>query len=315
MKHLNSYVRPFPGVVRIEPSGACNLACSHCPTGTVSMSRGIMPPAIFDRVLASLERNRDQVRVAVLYHGGEPLLNQRFAEMAGRLKQIGIPFVKTVSNGMLWTEEVIPEIVASGLDAVEFSLDGESPEENDATRRKGSFNAVAANIRRLIAYKREHGVAKPDIYLSSTRILPEGGDASMDPEPPAYLLREFSMPGAVAGFKCTWAMQWPQWRPSPDLYQLRGPQTAARPAAGCDHVDNTVTINWNGDVLACCYDLTCRQILGSVKLAELEDIWNGPYYLEMRMRMVLGEFPPLCQSCNVVRPPVFLMRQTQMETA
>ena len=32
----------FPRVVRIEPASNCNLACSHCPTGTVDIVRDLM---------------------------------------------------------------------------------------------------------------------------------------------------------------------------------------------------------------------------------------------------------------------------------
>src|SRR5450631_1265527 len=108
--------RAFPRVVRIEPSGACNLACSHCPTGTIKMARGIMPPEIFSRVLDSLARNLENVKVVVLYHGGEPLLNRHFAEMVRQVKSLGIGFVKTVSNGMLLNDGVIGDMLTGGLD-------------------------------------------------------------------------------------------------------------------------------------------------------------------------------------------------------
>lgn len=53
---LTTFFRPFPRVIRIEPAGACNLRCSHCPTGTVSMQRGIMSWETFAIALENIEK-------------------------------------------------------------------------------------------------------------------------------------------------------------------------------------------------------------------------------------------------------------------
>lgn len=42
---------PLPPVIRIEPASACNLKCTHCPTGVLPLMRTIMKPALFDRVI------------------------------------------------------------------------------------------------------------------------------------------------------------------------------------------------------------------------------------------------------------------------
>lgn len=51
-------------VVRIEPASKCNLACSHCPTGTVEMTRDIMSDIIFEKVLENLSKYKDEVENA-----------------------------------------------------------------------------------------------------------------------------------------------------------------------------------------------------------------------------------------------------------
>jgi MoaA/NifB/PqqE/SkfB family radical SAM enzyme len=107
--------RPLPPVIRIEPASACNLRCGHCPTGTVEMARGLMSEKVFARVLSETAKHVPPIRVAVLYHGGEPLLNKSFPEMARAVKSLGIPKVKTVTNGMFLRAEIIPPIVRSGL--------------------------------------------------------------------------------------------------------------------------------------------------------------------------------------------------------
>ncbi len=127
---------PIPPVVRIEPASACNLRCLHCPTGVVDMTRSVMNPATFDRVLEQLAPHVPPVRVMMMYRGGEPFMNKRFLDMVNSVKVQGVPLVKTVSNGMVIKEELWEPIVTSGLDAIDISFDGTSPEENDAIRRR-----------------------------------------------------------------------------------------------------------------------------------------------------------------------------------
>ena len=93
-----------------------------------------MKPHVFERVIAEVAKHIPPIRSAVLYHGGEPLMNKRFYEMPRALKAIGIPFVKTVSNGMLFKAGTAERIVESGLDLIEFSLRRQSAGESDGIR-------------------------------------------------------------------------------------------------------------------------------------------------------------------------------------
>lgn len=187
---LSEYIRPFPKVIRIEPAGACNLACSHCPTGTIKMPRGIMNSDTFAKIMHSLRKNINSVKVVVLYHGGEPLLNKSFTQMVKTVKSIGIPLVKTVSNGMLLTETVIDDIIDSKLDAIEISLDGDKPEINNLVRRNSDYNKVIANIKTLINRKIERNSEKPQVFVSSTQFLKNSADLLNEdiPTPPLFII-------------------------------------------------------------------------------------------------------------------------------
>lgn len=306
----NSYIRSFPRVVRIEPAGACNLRCSHCPTGTVNMKRGIMKPETFSIVLHNIQVNVDSIKVVVLYHGGEPLLHKSFPEMVRQIKALGVPLVKTVSNGMLLTEATMADIISSGLDEIEFSLDGESPEENDFIRRNCDYATVVRNIKHFIQYKRKKKLKTPKIFISSTQFLTREVQCHKDMEPkaPDYLIKEFSgkYSVGVSGFKCTYAMRWPHMVVLEDIYEtLKDPQDT-KITNYCDHVLNTMTVRWNGDVVPCCYDLTSRCILGNIHQDDLMTIWNNNQYQRLRQSIATMNFIPICADCNVVKQNVYL---------
>ena len=310
---LDKYIRPFPKIIRIEPAGSCNLSCSHCPTGTIKMQRGIMPSETFAILIEGIKRNLDSVKVVVLYHGGEPLLNKSFARMVREIKDLGVPFVKSVSNGMLMTESVINDIIDSNLDAIEFSLDGDTPETNDLVRRNSNYTKVVENVKALVNSKTQKNLDKPQVFISNTQFLsPEFSSDSkrLDdkvPETPTYLLEEFS--GEYADkvkFKCTWAMRWPDVEIDQEIYGLYYDTNDLETKSYCDHTEQTMTVRWNGDVVACCYDLTSQEVLGNVKQDSLENIWNNDKYLYLRRSIDQKMFVKLCDNCNVVKPKVYL---------
>lgn len=186
----SEYIRPFPRVIRIEPAGACNLACSHCPTGTIKMPRGIMNSDTFATIMDSLKKNIHSIKVVVLYHGGEPLLNKSFTQMVEAVKNLGIPLVKTVSNGMLLNETVIDDIIGSKLDVIEISLDGDGSEINNLVRRNSDYNKVVANIKTLINRKIERNIETPQVFVSSTQFFKNPADLNDDipPTPPPFII-------------------------------------------------------------------------------------------------------------------------------
>jgi radical SAM protein with 4Fe4S-binding SPASM domain len=75
----------------------------------------------------------------------------------------------------------------------------------------------------------------------------------------------------------------------------------------CDQVNNTLTVRWNGDVVACCYDLTSQYILGNIHHNNLESIWNNERYLQLRQSINEMSFMPPCSTCNVVKPNAYLV--------
>jgi len=50
----------------------------------------------------------------------------------------------------------------------------------------------------------------------------------------------------------------------------------------CDHVNNLMTIRSNGDVVACCYDLTSKLVMGNIMKEDPFEIWNNDDYQLLR---------------------------------
>jgi radical SAM protein with 4Fe4S-binding SPASM domain len=307
----NFSVSPLPRVIRIEPSSACNLSCIHCPTGTRKGSkRGIMPGPVFQRIIRELKhcKNAD---VAVLYHGGEPFLNKNIFSMIRLLKSTGVRFVKMVTNGMLINEGMLNELICSGLDSIEFSLDGNSPQENDRIRKGSDFGKVASIVKKLLMKKRVVSAKLPEVFIACTQIPYEKSIRGlMHINTPEYLKEEFADFRGEIGFKNTYMIKWPGFRCGKEFTLCGQPESSqSKHLNYCNHVVETTTIRYNGDVVPCCYDITGSYTIGNIMREPLEKLWNNARYRRLRKAIARRAFPGLCRQCNVVIPQLYVARK------
>ena len=294
----------FPHVLRIEPSAKCNLMCSHCPTGTIELGRDLMNEITFENILKNLLDIKNLIKVIVLYHGGEPLLNKNFFSYVERIKKIKKNFfIKTVSNGTALTKSNINKIFSSGLDAIEFSLDGISENESQYVRINSDVKKIITNIKNLIneKYIRKSNL---DITISSTQFLRKKLDNIEEiPElkTPNWLKKLFS---DKVNYKLGYAMRWPHMDVK-NNYDLMF--TSGEDKNKCDNVISTITVRSDGNIVPCCYDLTSQIVLGNINTKSLKEIWNSKKFFELRESIEKKQFISICKNCSNVRPPVYLI--------
>lgn len=297
---------PFPRVVRIEPAAKCNLACSHCPTGTVDMVRGLMKNDTFERALAEIEENIASIKVVVFYHGGEPLLNKSLYSMVSRVRELSNDlFIKTVTNGMLLNERNISKLLKCGLNEVEISLDGLSPTESEEIREKSDSKKIVQNVKQLIA-ARDQLAKSLKINVTTTQFLRSKTEIKdpekLIPNTPKWLSDEFSK---SVSYKANIAMRWPHMNVGKQ-YELV--YADGEDKSYCDHPINTITIRSNGDIVPCCYDLTSQLVMGNIMENKLLEIFNGKKYQNLRSSIEDRNYISSCRNCNHVRPHVYLVK-------
>lgn len=301
MKYLE-----FPKIIRIEPSSLCNLKCLHCSTGTKDIKRELMNEETFSLIIKNIKKRVDCIKVVVLYHGGEPLVNEKFEDMVAELKNIGIKKIKTVSNGMLLNEERIDSIINSNLDEIEFSLDGDSINQNNMIRKGCDYQKVVHNIKLLLLKKRNLNKSIPEITISNTQFLTSKtmNSCVIDScNTPAYLLKEFSeelKSGDSINFKCNYAMCWPDMNIDKEIFDLKEVYVGRDDYNYCDNINSTITIRSNGNIVPCCYDLTNKTVLGNINNKTIEEIWNNDEYNSLRENISNYIYPEMCKKCNVV---------------
>jgi [mycofactocin precursor peptide]-tyrosine decarboxylase / 3-amino-5-[(4-hydroxyphenyl)methyl]-4,4-dimethylpyrrolidin-2-one synthase len=128
-----------------ELTYACNLACVHCLSSSGRRDRRELTT---DECRALID---EFARMQIFYvnvGGGEPTIRPDFWELVDYAtdKQVGVKFS---TNGSRITDGAARRLAASDYVDVQLSLDGSSPEVNDAVRGAGSFDVVMTAMRRL----------------------------------------------------------------------------------------------------------------------------------------------------------------------
>jgi radical SAM protein with 4Fe4S-binding SPASM domain len=309
--HDDFSVTPLPRVMRLEASSVCNLKCMYCPTGTKhDNSRGKMSMEVFGRIVDEI-KSYNKVDVVVLYHGGESFLNKNIFRMIRKLKSIGIRLVKTNTNGMLFNEKMLAEVVDSGLDTITFSLDGFSPQENNQIRRGADYFKIAKTIKRLIALKKQMNSDTPEIRIANLQVPDEeiiyAGEEISTPQ---YLLNDFAEFKDEIIFEQNYIYKWPGYECS-DGYILIEPPEAREVElpSYCDSIVQLITFRWNGDVVPCCFDITSEYVVGNIMGQPLPEIWNNRKYKILRKSIYEHNYMPMCDTCRVIRPQLSMAKQ------
>ena len=285
----------FPPVIRFEVAAACNLECIHCPVGQGQhrSRKKYMDRNLFDKIVD--EAKDEDVRAAILYHGGEPFLNKDIFYMIRECKS-HIGFVKTISNGMLMDEDMMHEITSSGLDVIEFSLDGISPEQNDFIRKGCFYSEVVRNIRKLISLKIKNNSQLPEIWIANAQFF---DPKNPDMKTPECLRTSFLGMESHISYKFTHIMQWHGFNLGSNYIAVKTP---IHEVDECDELMNVMTIKTDGEVALCCYDLIGQHIMGNINNNNVVGIWNNERFSALREKFKKHEYPSFCTNCTVLRP-------------
>jgi len=129
----------------IVPGTRCNLKCRTCYAADNArpdlrqLSWKLMKSALDNAVELGVKE------IDIL--GGEPLLYPHLDKFVNHFKKrVPDGFCGIVSNGVLLTRDRAKTLHDSGLSQITISLDGTSPQINDANRGNGSFQTALAGI-------------------------------------------------------------------------------------------------------------------------------------------------------------------------
>lgn len=289
----------YPPIVNVEPTNICNLRCPLCVTGSMTMERpyGRMD---FDHFKKFVDQVADKIIYITLYHQGEPYLHKQFNDMVAYAKTKGV-YVTTSTNAHFFTPELAEKVVRSRLDSMIVSLDGVTQETYAKYRVLGQVDTVLDGIRNLVAAKKRLKSKVPYLFLQFLVMKQNEHEIPQVKK----LAKELGVDRLL--IKTTQVMtlaEAKEWLPANDKYrryELTEDAFKVKQGQGvCPRVWMTTLIDWDGQVVPCCFDKNGGHAMGNLGNGQVfDDIWKNDAYSDFRHRMLTNRGSiDICSNCN-----------------
>jgi MoaA/NifB/PqqE/SkfB family radical SAM enzyme len=274
--------------VRYEVTDHCNASCIMCPRDKHEHGRehGIMNQAKY-------EKSIDEVvglgaKKIVLTGFGEPMLDKRLEEKVAYANRKGLS-TYFITNGSALTPRRSRKLMDAGLSEMRVSFYGMRPETYNAVMQGLDFDRTMTGILEFLRIRNEMG-SKTRVQISYLELEQNKTDT--------MAFREFWEP-KVNAIEI--------WKPhnfgDGRDYRFRDGQLDHKTSCGRPE-NGPFQIQWNGEVIPCCYDYNNQIILGNAFEQPVLDILNNEKYRLLRYAHRMKKFGmfPYCDQCDQLLP-------------
>ncbi|OUU23093.1 MAG: radical SAM protein [Candidatus Endolissoclinum sp. TMED37] len=151
--------KDFPSQVMIDVTEYCDLACIHCPHPTFVKSEHFkgtfLEVDLHNKAIDEIKKDGLKSCRYVRYtSNGEPLIHKNLSKMIEYTSNI-IPEVSTnlTTNAKLLDSKKAIEILKTGIDVIDISIDAFNEDTYSKIRVKGDLNVTRPNVLNLINQK------------------------------------------------------------------------------------------------------------------------------------------------------------------
>jgi MoaA/NifB/PqqE/SkfB family radical SAM enzyme len=309
--HLNY----LPIRLDIENVSRCNFHCTMCQVSDWTKYKRADDMSLEDfKRLIDEQYGLLEVKVQGI---GEPLLGKSYFEMLryARSKRI---WVRTTTNAsLLHLKESYKQLVDSGVNDIQISIDGATKTTFEKIRRGSRFESVRENCKLINGYCRERGVERTRMWVCLQQdniheyfdFIPFADELGFRRVTYALNLNDWGQ----AKWNSTIRSLTIEERVTPSMTEeamARGRKlgvevtfwnntarySTAAPAHVCPWPFERAYVSSDMRIVPCC-------ILGNPDVSELGDAhafttqWRGEAYRDFRAAHLEGRIPKVCQGC------------------
>lgn len=280
----------FPMMLVLSFVYPCNALCPHCPYTNSEIRKEyrdapFMPGPLFRKIADEAGRYGAYLRIS---GGGEPMLHPAGTELLVYAKSVGAK-IGLITNGSLFDEKNSRALLAAGVEMIEFSVDAAEEAAYDVVRKGLDWAILVANVRRMLALRRELGSASK---IVASAVNQQGVDIDaverfwVDDIGVDYLIRrKFLTWGTNTTLDGSRSAD-----PTPYLDTDEVP---------CPFIFERLNIDSRGNVMVCGYDISANTSMGNVNAQSIRDIWHGAGFQWYREKHLAGRGKEigLCSGC------------------
>lgn len=295
----------LPSIVMIEPTNVCNLKCSMCYVQQNTKGRDYLSLSDFQKIINQFPKIKELVLCGI----GEPLLNRDIFNMISFAKSKNIGFVNMFTNGLLLTEDVSEQIIKTGINRIQISVQSFNKEIFTKIRNENIINLekLKRNIKQLISIKKKvnsplkvccNAVITMYNYNDLIEFINDAEDLGVE------RVEFFQMTTASDNMKDINA---PLDYMAKIIREIRKYAQKLNIEVGflsgndygrCYQLWNFIMIHANGNVSPCNGIFPTENIkIGNILDIKIEQIWNSSKYQELRQLMRKGKLK-YCKYCE-----------------
>jgi len=300
ISHLSHVVRStkgskYPIIISFELWNECNLTCNFCRTDdgnildynpdkapTSYIPKGKMPLEMYTSVIDEV---KDYILLAILYNYGEPYLYKDLFKAIRYATDRGVATMVS-TNGMSLNEVNCQKTVDAGLSFLKVAISGVTQNIHERSHRKGNINRVMRNLKTLSEV----------IQTNRSKII-----VVVD-----YILYRYNQEeiGAARKFTKKLGFVFNVRIGNPQGLEEEFTGTRKPVLDGCEFPWKSLTVDWNGDLLACCEHAiwTGSNRYGKYEIGKtrISEVWNGSAVRDYRTTLSsLGRKAiAVCENCS-----------------
>lgn len=322
------------GVLQVEPTDHCNLACTMCAPHaerweTVhGVPKGYLDVGLYERILDGLVAEDCAFDHVILQWLGDPSLHPELEYLvasAGRRLAGRVGYLRFDTNALLLTPERIDRLMATRAADVPllvvFTIDAATPETYARVKGRDGLVRARRHIRRFLA-ARANGVNVQVQFVVQPANAGEAGEFlrywadalqchGAGRGFSEILFKPLSVGGGGPGQAASDAL----YRATLDRFGIHAVEEAgfavrvwedrpwqrddAHAARGaCPGLWFTPVIRQDGHLMACCADLRGGLDLGSLAEHGFRELWEGERATRLRLDHLAGRFEGPCADCG-----------------
>jgi len=276
--------------VRYEVTDHCNASCIMCPRDEHEHGRahGIMDQKKYEKSIDEvIKLGAKQI---VLTGFGEPMLDKNLELKIAYAKKNGLS-TYIITNGSVLNSKRAQKILEAGLDEMRVSFYGMGSDTYNTVMQGLDFEKTRDGLLKFIKLRDELKF-KTKIQISYLT-LPENAKDEQH-------FKEYWEPlvDAIEIWRPHNFGDGRDYRDREDEVRLKDKVTCGRPSTGA------LQIQWDGEVIPCCYDYNNKIILGNAFEQPILEVLNEKKYRLLRYAHDNGLFGifPYCDQCDQLLP-------------
>jgi MoaA/NifB/PqqE/SkfB family radical SAM enzyme len=261
-------------VVELELTTECNVACVFCPREALKRSGGRLSEGDFLPILENLGEGAG--KGMLLFSGfGEPMKHEEIAVFVRHAKDAGW-FCGITTNGTLFSVTAMKRLLSAGLDVLQVSLHAFTALTYSRVVKKSSYEGVVKNVEAIMP------LCEGRIVLAlNFTVTPWNRQETRD-------FASYWQGRGVSHINFSRCHN--RGGHFRGLRQALGPPSPSGMAERCWSYHNALYVTWEGQLLACCNDLTGETNRGDFRHLALREILD----IEMRKEPSYA----ICEGCD-----------------